>query len=199
MGKNILVGAFLVTSIISVILFFLRDDNSIRDQMEARGKQPVITLEDFFSFRYKGHELKGVVSGHLANFIEPNVVEMYGNVQGKKNEGEKQNFVSAESGAAYLESQGLTQLMKNSTVKRAQLENDVRIGVTQNVLNTEFAEYLADNQVLRSDRPVLIYNSTGRFKGNSGFEYSLQSEDMTVFGPIEGILQSSSVGRAEDK
>lgn len=197
MGRNIIVAAFLATFLVSLFLFFSRDDNSLRDQVDARSKQPVVTLEDFIAFRYDGHELKGTLSGRLANFLEPNIVELYGNVQGKKLQGGQQNFASAESGTVFLSSAGVTQFMKESTVKRATLENDVRIGVNQSVLNTEYAEFLAPKEIIQSERPVLIYNSSGRFKGNNGFEYSLKSEDLVIFGPIDGLLQPGPSQRIE--
>ncbi len=189
MGRNIIVAAFLATFFVSLFLFFSRDDGSLRDQVDARSKQPVLALEDFIAFRYDGHELKGTLSGRLANFLEPNIIELYGNVQGKKLRADQQNHVSAESGTVFLSSNGITQFMKDGTVKRAHLENDVRIGVNQSILNTEYAEFIAEKNMIQSERPVLIYNSSGRFKGNTGFEYSLKSEDLTIFGPIEGLLQ----------
>lgn len=197
MGRNIIVAAFLATFLVSLFLFFSRDDSSLRDQVDARSKQPVVTLEDFIVFRYDGHQLKGTLSGRLANFLEPNIIELYGNVQGKKLQGDQQNFASAESGTVFLSASGISQFLKDSTVRRATLENDVRIGVNQSVLNTEYAEFLAPNEKIQSDRPVLIYNSSGRFKGNTGFEYSLKSEDLVIFGPIEGLLQSGPSKRNE--
>lgn len=197
MGRNLIVAAFLATFLVSLFLFFSRDDNSLKDQVDARSKQPVVTLEDFIAFRYDGHELKGTLSGRLANFLEPNIIELYGNVQGKKLRASEQNYASAESGTVLLSSSGVSQFMKESTVKRAYLENDVRIGVNQSILNTEYAEFLADKEMIQSERPVLIHNSSGRFKGNTGFEYSLKSEDLTIFGPIEGLLQPGPSQKVE--
>lgn len=197
MGRHILVVAFLVTSVIAVVLFLARDDGSLRDQVDSRSKQPVITLEEYTMFRYEGHELRATLSGKLATFFEPNVVEMYGNVTARKHAGEKKEYASAESAAAYFASSGVTQFMKDSKIERAQLENDVKIGIGDNILSTEFAEYLAALEVLRSDRPVLMHGPTGRFKGGNGFAYSLSTEEMTVFGPLEGVLQGSAASNLD--
>lgn len=191
MGRNILVVAFLVTSVIAITLFLAREDGSLRDQVDSRSKQPVITLEEYTMFRYDGHELRATLSGKLATFLEPNIVEMYGNVTGRKH-GEEKEYASAESAAAYFASSGVTQFLKDNKIERAQLENDVKIGIGDNTLSTEFAEYIAAKDVLRSDRPVLMYGPTGRFKGGNGFAYSLTTEEMTVFGPLEGILQGAA-------
>lgn len=191
MGRNILVIAFLVTSAVAVMIFLARDDGSLRDQVDSRSRQPVITLEEFALFRYEGHELEATLTGKLATFLEPNMVEMYGNVTGRKYEEDKKEYSSAESATAYFASSGVTQFMKDSRIERAQLENDVRIGIGDHTLSTEFAEFLAPKEVLRSERPVLLYGPTGRFKGGNGFAYHLTTEEMTVFGPLEGILQGT--------
>lgn len=193
LGKNILVAAFLITSLVSLVLFFAREDNSLRDQVDARSKQPVISLEEFVVFRYSGHALSSTISARMANFLEPNVVELYGDINSKRYTEGKEDYLAAESATAYLSSHGITQFMKDNSVSKAQLESDVRIGVGDNVVSTEFAEYLKQNELLRSEQPVMVYGPTGKFRGNTGFEYELKTEKMTLFGPIEGLLQEGRI------
>lgn len=177
-----------------MITFFFREDKSLREQVEKQTKGlPLITLEGFTVYKYDRHAVSATLSGKMAQFIEPNNLELYGNISWLRNSEKKRDYALCETARVSFRSRGVTNLIKDGTIDKAELENNVRIGSKGNILLTEYAEYIERTQTLTSDQPVRLDGSKGTFVGSKGFNYDLDEEALTIFGPIEGTLQGDEI------
>ena len=185
MGKNLVSILFLVISGLAVYLFMQRDDRTLREQVSGQEKQPRITLEEFTLHRYRNHTVLSTLTGRIGNFMDPNVLEMYGNLRGLRYDSPSREYFSAESATIYFESNGIVQLLNDSEISRAEIENNVNVGTQDKLLKTQYARYNTKKGMLRSDVPVTFVAPNSIFKGTSGFEYNIATEDVVLFGPIE--------------
>ena len=192
MGKNVVAGAFVLLSLYAVFIFMQKDSARLRDQVSRSEKDPRVILEDFTLYRYRGHRVLSTLSGRIAHFIEPNSVEMYGSLRGLRYDTVNREYFSAESAAIYFVGTGMMQLMKGAEVERAEIDNNVKVGSAENLIETDYAQYLADRNRLRSDVPVVFTSPKSKLKGQTGFEYDLELETVELFGPMEGVLQSDT-------
>ncbi len=195
MGKNVVSIAFILISGLAIYLFNMRDDKALREQVSIYDRKPRITLEDFTLHRYRDHRVLSTLTGRIANFMDPNLLEMYGNLRGLRYDTVNREYFSSESAAIYFASAGVMQLLQNSNIVRADIENDVKVGSQDKLLKTQYAQYFSQKNLLRSDVPVVFIAPDSILKGSSGFEYNLNTEDVVLFGPIEGTLQSENLPR----
>ncbi|SME91349.1 LPS export ABC transporter periplasmic protein LptC [Pseudobacteriovorax antillogorgiicola] len=193
MGKNVVTVIFLVISSLALWVFLSREDRTLRDQVDPDAKQPRIILEEFTLYRYKKHEVQSTLTGRMAHFREPNILEVYGDIRGLRHNTEKREHFAAESATVYFNSNGIVQLMKNSEVKRCEVENNVQVGSRDSVIQTQYAQYFGAEQILRSDVPVQFTGPNSQFAGQGGFQYDIKTEDLDLIGPIEGTLQSEAI------
>jgi len=194
LGKNIIIVLFLILTGLSAVIFIMRDDRSLREQVQKQTKGlALVTLEGFTVYKYNRHAVTATLSGKVAQFNEPNDLELYGNISFLRNSGKKREYALCEAARVEFKAKGVTGLMKDGTIVKSELENNVRIGSMGNILLTEYAEYLDKNQLLHSDQPVRLEGNKGTFAGTRGFTYELKNETLTIAGPIEGTLQSDGI------
>lgn len=192
MGKNVLAVIFLSISTYAVYVFMQKDSSRLKDQITSSEREPRVILEDFTMYRYRGHQVLSTITGRLGHFIEPNSVEMYGNLRGLRYDTENREYFSAESATVYFKASGMLQLMKGSEVERAEVDNNVRVGSSRNLIETDYVQYRAEKQTLRSDVPVVFTSPRSTLSGQSGFEYDILTEAAKLYGPMEGTLQSDT-------
>lgn len=190
MGKNIVTLIFLIISGLASYLFITRESEELREKVSVRTKKPRITLENFTLHRYRDHKIVSTLTGQMANFMDPNLLEMYGKLRGLRYDSANREYFSAESASIYFTSNGVVQLLSSSEIARADIENDVNVGSQDKLIKSQYAQYLADKDILRSDVPVVLIAPDSVLRGLKGFEYKIDSEDIELFGPIEGTLQS---------
>lgn len=194
MGKYILVIGFLLTSALAVYVFMSRDDRSLRDQLgQSGGNKPRLILEEFTVYRYRDHRVIGTLSAKMGQFLEPNILEIYGDIRGMRHDSGKREFVNAEGSSTIFRSRGVIQLMKDPEIIKTELENDVQFGFEDTIIFSQFAEYLAEPGVLRSDVPVLVRSPQGSLHSQTGFLYDIEKESMELYGPIQGTLQNNGL------
>lgn len=193
MGKNIIAVVFVVISGIALFVFKSRDDRTLKDQVTIKEKQPRIILEDFTLYRYNKHTVQSTLTGRIAHFMDPNILEVYGDIRGLRHNSSRREHFSAQSAAAYFYSTGVVQLMQNSKIQRCEVENNVRVGSGDNVILTQYAQYIGDSNVLRSDLPVQFNAPRSKFYGKGGFHYQVDTEELNLHGPIKGTLQSEAI------
>lgn len=190
MGKNLVVFLFLACFLVSIAAFLNRKEKpslSLPKEGESL-KEPRVVLEEFTVFRYEQHKIQQTISAKLGYFQEPNILELYGNIRGFKHT-EKREYFSADSSITYFESRGLSQLLRRAAVIKTEVEGQVRTGIDGNELTTEYAEYIAPQNLLRTDLPVVVDGPKGRFNGDKGFEYFINDGIMNIRGPMTGVLQ----------
>lgn len=194
MGKNLVVVGFLVCCGLAIYVLVTRGEPDGLSESIHENPEPRISLEDFTLYKYKGHKADATVSGKLALFMDPNMLEVYGSVRGLRHNSEKREFMSAESATIFFETSGLAELMvKEAKVAKAEIEDNVNIGVKYNRLKTEFAELLPEKGILQSELPVSLKGPTGDFRGEKGFRYFLNDEKVKIFGPINGVMQGAII------
>lgn len=189
MGKNIIVALFLLMVGTAFFIFFRREPDlpmKVRDASKA--KEPRIYLEEFTVYDYERHKMKSTLSGQAATFLDPDLLEVKGGVQGQKLDSPHKEFLNAELATVHFASKGLVDLMKASRVQSSEVRNQVRIGYDDNIIYTEYAKFLAEQQRLVSDVPVRILGPQVDLMGSKGFEYQTKTQDLKVFGPLEGTL-----------
>ncbi len=193
MGKNIVVALFLCACALAGYVLFTREPRKVSNVVINK-KDPRVSLEDFTIFRYKGHQAEATFSGKLGLYVDPNILEIYGSVRGMRHNSTKREYVSAEAATVYFNTNGLAQLMETQAkVTRAEVQENVNIGMRYNRVVTEYAEYLPTPPVLQSDRKVELKGPTGDFVGQKGFHYLLDQESIKIFGPIEGVIQGDAI------
>ena len=193
MGKNIITAIFVIISVLALFVFLNRDDTTLRDQVSGQEKQPRIILEEFTLYRYKKHEVQSTLTGRIAHFMEPNILEIYGDIRGLRHNSPKREHFAAESASVYFMSNGVVQLMKDSEIKRCEVENNVRVGSGDNVILTQYAQFLGKENILHSDVPVKFTGPGSQFNGKGGFHYDVASENLDLMGPIKGTLQGETI------
>ena len=178
----------------AIYLFLTRDQMPLRRQME-KGliNQPRIVLEDFTIYRYADNHLISTLSGQMGSFMEPNIVDISGNIRGIRHDSAKKEFLLAQSAEGHLKSVGVIQMMNGADFDYAVFQKDVRLGWDSSTLKTEYAKYTADRDVLESDIPVQIETPNTHFYGDNGFVYDVEKEEMTIQGPIKGVISGDVV------
>ncbi|NRA65784.1 MAG: LPS export ABC transporter periplasmic protein LptC [Pseudobacteriovorax sp.] len=192
MGKNIVSLIFVVLVCFSSYIFLQRDSSSLKDQVGKGEKDPRVVLENFTIYRYEGHTVLSTLTGKLAHFLEPNRLEMYGDIRGLRYDTENREYFSSESATVRFLSNGVMQLIDGSDLERAEVENNVIFGSKRSVIKTNYALYLAKDEALQSDVPVTFLSPSSVLYGKNGFEYDLVSEELSITGPMKGTLQSAS-------
>ncbi len=190
MGKNIIVGIFFTIFAGAVFVFLQRGERQARkapdpDEAEKRSR---ISIEEFVLYEYKDHHATGTFQGKLAQFEDPDMLEIFGNVRGSRVVNGKKEFMASEAAALRFSSKGLSELIKESKLETVTLENQVRFGSSDLSLFTDYAKYDAASGRLVSDRAVKIQNPQADMIGHKGFEYDTKSQDVKIFGPSEGTL-----------
>ncbi|MFY7930417.1 MAG: hypothetical protein ACOVS5_16195, partial [Oligoflexus sp.] len=172
-----------------MLIFTRRDPQPARAPQSAEHeKTPRILLEEFTLYEYQGSKAVSSLSGKFASFMDPNTVEMFGNLQGQRLDSKRREFFAAESATMQFAAKGLVELMKNSRPQLTTIENQVRFGYDDVILYTDYARYLHDQERLISDLPVRIQGPKVDLMGSKGFEYQTKTKDLKVFGPLEGTL-----------
>ena len=193
LGKNIVAAIFIIISFVALVVFFSRDDRTLKDQVNLEDRKPRVILEGFTLYKYSGHEIQSTLTGKIAHFIDPNVLEVYGDIRGLRHNTEKREHFAAQSATAYFSSSGIVQLMQKSEIVRCEVENNVRVGFGDNLILTQYAQYLGKDKTLRSDLPVEFRAPQSRLHGKSGFDYRLEDEELDIHGPIKGTLQGEPI------
>jgi hypothetical protein len=195
MGKNIVVIAFVSVFIGAIVVFFQRSEKlAEKAKMKLQAKEAVsekhsrISVEEFVIYEYEDHHATGTFQGKLAQFQDPDTMEIFGSVRGNRLNGEHKEFVASEAATLRFASKGLSELVKDSKLQTVVLENQVRFGTDDITMFTDYAKYDHETGRLFSDRPVRIQNPQADMFGKKGFEYDSNSQDLKLFGPMEGTL-----------
>ena len=192
MGKNTISVIFLVFSGVSLFVFFHRDNKILREKVDRAERLPRVILEDFTIYTYNEHEVQSTLTGKIAHFLDPNILEVYGDIRGLKHNSSKREHFSAESATVLFSAKGIVRLLEDSRIETCELENKVRVGSGDDVILTEYAKYFSKRNQLRSDVPVHYSNPTARLMGKNGFVYDIDRGDLDIIGPIKGTLQGEA-------
>ncbi len=192
MGKQILVGIFILLFGSALYVFSKRDKSQSKIALPVKEHSPRITVEDFVIYKYEDHRVISSLSGKLGSFYDPNTLEILGDVKGMEHNKQKNKEFSSESLTLHFVSKGLSVLTRDNRIDFAEIENQVRLGYDGITIFTDYAKYLNDEKRLASSLPVRIQGPKFDVMGTKGFEFLGTTNDLKVFGPMEGKLSADS-------
>lgn len=190
MGKKLVIAGFLLCLGFAFYVFFTREHRARRVEVVDSSKQPRLALEDFSLYRYEGESLVAKLTARLGHFYDPNILELDGEIRGERinDEGERETL-AAESATAYMKSNSLMKLVDQKTeLDRAELNGFVEVGLKEHLLSTDYAEFLNDDKMVRSRRPVRVEGPGRVFIGDEGFKYELENQVLEMQGPVKGVV-----------
>jgi LPS export ABC transporter protein LptC len=190
MGKKLVIVGFLICCALAAYVFASREKKSLRDNLKKSDeREPRVVMEDFVMYRYAGDRLVGKLAARLGHFYEPNLIELDGEIRGERLTPEGIETAGAESATAYFKATSLTAMMREKTeLDRAEFTGFVEVGVKEHLLTTDYAEYLNDQRLIRSLRPVRVEGPGRIFSGDEGFTYSLVSQVLEMQGSVKGVV-----------
>lgn len=196
MGRK-LASLFLFTAfLVSAWTFFSREQRVLRETINSAQNEYRIKLEDFAITNYEDGEITEKISAKLGFFVEPNLVELNGDVQGErvselksKNGGSsRKEVIRSDHASVYLRATSLNMLLSQSAeVDRAELTGFVQVAFNDHLLTTDYAEYLQNQKVIQSPRKVKVLGPNRSFEGDEGFVYSLEQEILEIKGMVRGV------------
>ena len=197
MARKLVIVGFLIALSIALYTYFTRENSRAWEQSDLDNK-PRIILEDFVLYRYTGAVVNGKLTARLGHLLEPNIVELYGEVKGERTGERGVERVTAESAVAYLKSNSISELVKTNEVVRAEMKGFVNVDFDEHKLSTDYAEYWHDRQEIASNRPVKVDGPNRVIKGDQGFLYQLSDSTLEVFGKVSGQVDDPSTIMGED-
>ena len=194
MGKKALSWVFIAFLIASIYIFFSKDDKDLRDSVRAVSSSvPRVTLKNFEIKKYNSLDLKLSTTAKLAYFIEPDILEVYGDIFVMEKTDAMKSIAMGDTLTAYFNSNGLVDLTKKGEIKKAILENNVKLYKNNTRISSNIVSYLAQSRVISSDRIVEIESTQGELIGENGFAYDLDDEFLKLFGPVKGLLNGDTI------
>ena len=190
MAKNFTIVTFIISFFLAVYVYFTRQPQTLRENLTPESEhQPRIIMTDLKLYRY----LEGVPKTYLAarqGFIfDPNIIELNGEVKGYRDTKDSgYQTMGAETARILLKAESLGSVFKQSEVERIELTSFVDVGVRDHLLTTDYAEYVADKNIVYSPRPVRVEGLGRSFSGADGFVYSLQEESLVMAGLVKGKM-----------
>lgn len=189
MGKRLLILFFLTGLIIALSLLGRKNPSSLRDNIEKFDiNEPRILLKNFESTRYSGNHLIAHISADGGGFFSPNFLELKDNVHGWRTvEGAIQS-VYADKALLYFESDSIAQIMSSPKFETGYVKGNVKISFREEILRTDFAKYLSQENVVISDQPVNVSGVRRWFSGQEGFKFLINDEILYIFGTVKGSV-----------
>lgn len=195
MGKLLVVVGIVIAFVASLALFLVQpghnDTNPISGGVSG---EPRIIIDDFAVYRYKGHKLTASLTAKLGHFIEPNVVEAFASIRAVRFKPEGEESLRCEAAHAQFEAEHMRDLLKekDAMISYAEVEDQVRLGVRDNMLRTEHAQYFAEKDLLTSREPVQVDGPNRTFVGEQGFNFNVLKETLELPGKVRGVVQPSA-------
>lgn len=192
--KYILTLIFSLLSIAAVLVFLVREERRPSQREGSADVTPMLSLKEFVVYRYLDDQVRWTVSAKLGNFLDPNVVEVFGSVEGSRVVDDETEIVTAESAVAYLDANSLSDSVKDAQISRVEIDSSVNIAMKNYAIKTDYAEYTVKSQTIESDLPVTVEQKANFFEGQNGFNYNLNKDLLTIKGPLKGVVKSSTRG-----
>ena len=196
MGRKVAGVFLLIAFVVSIGTFLGRDRKILRETISSNLHEYRIKIEDFTVNNYEDGQLVEGMSAKLGVFVEPNIVEMSGDVRGEKNSEGKSSLdqsveketIRADQATIYLNATSLSMLLnQNAEMDRSELTGFVQVGFKDHVLTTDYVEHIREQKIIRSPKFVKVEGPHRSFEGEEGFEYSLEKEILEIRGKVRGV------------
>jgi len=192
LGKKLVIIAFIGCLAVALYVFFTHEVKSLRENLTGvTEKEPRVVLEDFEVYRHDGQTLKATLMARMAQLFEPNLLEMDGEIRAVRFAERSEETLGSEAASAYFKASSFGDMMTDTELVRADLTGFVEVGVKEHILTTDYAEYLADTEIIRSDRPVRVEGPGRVFSGEEGFKYQAKDGSLSLPGIVKGEVQPS--------
>ena len=194
MGKKALSWIFVCFLGASIYIFASKDDKDLRESVKAiPASVPRVTLKNFEIRKYSDSQVKMSSKAKLAYFIEPDTLEVYGNIVVNDYTKSEPRFAKGDTLTAYFNTNGLIDLASKAEIKKAILESHVELSNKKTNIYSNIVTYLSQGETISSDRRVSIDSEQGKLYGENGFSYELKDEFLKLFGPVKGLLNGDSI------
>jgi hypothetical protein len=159
---------------------------------DAKTDRATVQCRNIRFFKYDGAILMGEFLADSGVFFSPGKAVFQGDVRSFEYDDEATNsdkHLRAEELEVKLRVSGLMELWGSAGdtfVEKAWWRRDVRFKKADLLLNTELVEYDASLQSYRGDLPVEVNSPRGAMTAANGFLYSELTQELEMFGPVEG-------------
>ena len=192
MEKTFILVFVLCTLALSTVLFVNREQEKRKSPAagESMAKEARVSFEDFVATRYQNGLETGRVEARSGYLLEPNMVELYGDVHSRSIQGQGRKAsireLRCETATAYFDTTSLAQMIQSAKVNRIDLKGFVQVKSGGLTLDTDQAVYDYGVGMLRSDSRVSVSGRGLRFRGEGGFTFDTAKEHLNVAGPVKG-------------
>lgn len=155
---------------------------------KSTGEAPVL-LENFKMRSYDQQHLDTVVKAQSANFLEPNMVELFGSVKLQKYKKNKiVEAIKSEQAIAYFNAKSLYEMLNRSDILKVKFMEDVRVTYGPYLLATESSVYDIASEEIVGNKEVKVYGKSKWFKAKNGFVIGLEKEKIEFKGNVNGLI-----------
>jgi lipopolysaccharide export system protein LptC len=180
---------FCALFLISIWLFATREDKPIIAETQSMILKKSFVMDQFKLSRYKGKTLVGEITAEGGQFVEPNVLHLWGDVRAKRLINGDFETVSSDFAEAYFASDSLSGMLNGAELVTAELNDEVKVSYKGHRLYTDFAKYLPNQELIVSERPVLIDGPNRSMTSDKGFQIDLVKQNVDVFGEVKGVFR----------
>jgi hypothetical protein len=190
MLKKLIIFGFIIFVVVAIRSYVVSDRTQRQRDAESQGARiPRVVLEDFVLYRYTSAVLTSRVSAKLGNVFEPNVVELYGDVEGSRNREDHVERMGAEFAKATFASESLEQLTQKPSLDKVEMSDFVRFYLRDEVLETSHAEFHQATSQVTSNTLVQIRGPGRNLSGDKGFVYDMSKDEIDLLGVVKGDFE----------
>ena len=171
-------------------LFYARPVTTLQEKLkEQTTSHPLVILEDFIIFKQEQARVMAQSSGDYGAFYAPDRIEVHGHVNAWRVRAGHTEMLAAQQAHAWLLSMPSISSPVPAQLDRIELEKQVLLSLGSYQVLTEQAVYTTKTQQITGALPVKIAGKGHWITGNRGFSADLQTEEVHVFGHVEGAAQ----------
>lgn len=194
MGKISVIMVFLACFVVALLLFFSKNQVSLRENMEStmEGAGPRLLVKGFIVRKYRMSSAEARFDAGLAVFKAPNMVHLTNRIKGWQDMTGQRRVASANHAVAYFETANLIEMLERAKLNKVDMGGGVLLGFSGHKVTTQNAEYFVGKNLVRGDALVKVLGPKRWFTGQNGFRLSLKEEKLDVYGKIRGSVASDS-------
>jgi hypothetical protein len=187
LGKNLVIAAFLIAFTYALWIYFNREDKSLKQSsLVGHGNGPQLDLAGISITRYKSAKLDVAITSEHGQLLDSEHLELSDGVKLDRVVEGKVEKIRANSAIAVFSSTSSSRKGPDGELVSAKLRGDVRVDFGNYTLLTDSAEYFADEDKIVGDEVVTVRGENRWFKGTDGFSANLDSEEVEIFGKVNG-------------
>lgn len=187
--KSLGVALFFILIFCGFIYYIIRgQSNQDNLELDMGTRHARIELDQMSAIKYTGSTPTQNIRADLVQFFEPNLIELFGNIDMKRFKSTKVETARSQIAKAELTSSSTKDLFTRSDnqLKHATLERQITLQIEEYKLESELVHYLAKSGDIYSKEKVKVAGVDRSMEGNGGFRYNMNKGDLTLLGPVRG-------------